>query len=434
MVKQRLKISLVFFTFAILLSWNITNATTSENQIGFFATEVIHSAPHSSISQIESQSTEGLTSASLQLDPPDTLFGEAGTLYVDLRWWPPLVEELSYDVVPHDWVISWDGGGAGWAVRFTPIQYPALIVAGRYMRTSYLGSDPTTPINVAVWGATGGAPSNLLTDIIQVQAPGADIWFDVDYTSYVVTISSMDADFFTGWYSTQADQHMPANPAPTDERSWGYNGQGWYRLPDIPNGSGTDLDLAIRALVSYGYWQIQRYNIYRSLNEVGPFDSVGAVNFFPYNFTFRDTTVEELTTYWYYITAVYAGGESDPSNLVSVTTPEVGILSGGSTMIPGKPCLGQNYPNPFSNKTCLTYSVSSPGYVDMKVYDLTGKLVKTLISDSRSPGNYLTYWDGTDEQGRLLGSGVYFYRLIITSDKQKQDQAISFTKKLLILR
>lgn len=73
--------------------------------------------------------------------------------------------------------------------------------------------------------------------------------------------------------------------------------------------------------------------------------------------------------------------------------------------------LHQNYPNPFNPTTNIGFQISETGFVELKIYDISGKLVKTLVSDYREPGEYSVSWDGTDDRGVRLSSGVYVYRL-----------------------
>ena len=68
--------------------------------------------------------------------------------------------------------------------------------------------------------------------------------------------------------------------------------------------------------------------------------------------------------------------------------------------------LAQNYPNPFNPVTTIKYTLDNPGRVSIKVYDITGRLVSTLINENKSPGEFLVSWDATS-----FASGVYFYKL-----------------------
>jgi len=72
--------------------------------------------------------------------------------------------------------------------------------------------------------------------------------------------------------------------------------------------------------------------------------------------------------------------------------------------------LDHNYPNPFNPSTTIQYSVGKTMNVSMKVYNLNGQLVRTLVSESHTPGTYQTRWNGRDAKGRMVPSGLYIYR------------------------
>jgi hypothetical protein len=73
--------------------------------------------------------------------------------------------------------------------------------------------------------------------------------------------------------------------------------------------------------------------------------------------------------------------------------------------------LEQNYPNPFNPITTILYALTKPGRVSLKVYNLLGQKIKTLVDAHRPGGNHTVTWDGRDDRGRQVGSGVYFYQL-----------------------
>jgi len=79
--------------------------------------------------------------------------------------------------------------------------------------------------------------------------------------------------------------------------------------------------------------------------------------------------------------------------------------------IPQKFSLNQNYPNPFNPKTTIRFSLPNDSNVELFVYDVNGKIVKEFINTSMQPGNYKVVWDGTNQSGVLVGSGIYFYRI-----------------------
>ncbi|RKZ12522.1 hypothetical protein DRQ53_09195 [bacterium] len=67
-------------------------------------------------------------------------------------------------------------------------------------------------------------------------------------------------------------------------------------------------------------------------------------------------------------------------------------------------------PNPFNPRVQLSFSLASPTLVHLKVYDMRGRLIKTVVSDNRATGQHTEIWDGDDENGRKVASGVYFAR------------------------
>lgn len=73
--------------------------------------------------------------------------------------------------------------------------------------------------------------------------------------------------------------------------------------------------------------------------------------------------------------------------------------------------LAQNYPNPFNPSTTIAFQIADPAFVELKVYDISGRLVKTLVNENRSAGNYTEQWDGKNSIGQKVGSGIYFYQI-----------------------
>ncbi|MCI0451682.1 MAG: FG-GAP-like repeat-containing protein [Candidatus Latescibacteria bacterium] len=77
--------------------------------------------------------------------------------------------------------------------------------------------------------------------------------------------------------------------------------------------------------------------------------------------------------------------------------------------------LGQNYPNPFNPHTHIPILLGTRAEVELVVYDVVGRPIKTLLSDHLEAGRYQIPWDGTDELGQPVASGIYFYRLVAAS-------------------
>jgi len=73
--------------------------------------------------------------------------------------------------------------------------------------------------------------------------------------------------------------------------------------------------------------------------------------------------------------------------------------------------LSQNYPNPFNPSTTIHFDLSKASRVQLNIYDLTGRLVKTLLDEVRPAGSHQVIWNGTDRDGNVVATGVYFYSL-----------------------
>ena len=83
--------------------------------------------------------------------------------------------------------------------------------------------------------------------------------------------------------------------------------------------------------------------------------------------------------------------------------------------------LSQNYPNPFSGRTSIPYEVAAPDRVQIHVYDLLGRRVRTLVDEDHPSGAFTTNWDGRDEHGNAVAAGAYFYQIHVgdyTASKQ----------------
>ncbi len=73
--------------------------------------------------------------------------------------------------------------------------------------------------------------------------------------------------------------------------------------------------------------------------------------------------------------------------------------------------LFQNYPNPFNGSTVIDFNLPDPAEIKLTVFDVTGKEVKTILNSRLSAGSHSARWDGTDDSGQTVASGLYFIRL-----------------------
>ena len=93
---------------------------------------------------------------------------------------------------------------------------------------------------------------------------------------------------------------------------------------------------------------------------------------------------------------------------------------------PTSSTLDDNYPNPFNPSTAISYTLPEPASVTLTIYDALGRHVSTLVQSTQPAGAHSITWDGTDDQGQAVGSGVYFYRLSVSGE--------TTARKMLLLK
>ena len=81
------------------------------------------------------------------------------------------------------------------------------------------------------------------------------------------------------------------------------------------------------------------------------------------------------------------------------------------SMLPNGFALSQNYPNPFNPETQIDYALPMGIKVNLEIYDLLGQRVRTLVDGYQEAGNKTVIWDGSDETGQKVSSGIYFYKM-----------------------
>jgi len=141
--------------------------------------------------------------------------------------------------------------------------------------------------------------------------------------------------------------------------------------------------------------------------------------------SYFDLNIIAGKTYYYKLTAVdNAGNESTPSEEVSATAGMVTILNDNGTNEINDFELKQNYPNPFNPTTTIEYNLPTSSGVKISIYNVLGKEIRTLVDDNKSAGNHRVIWDGTDNSGRSVSSGIYFYQMISKNFSQVKRLAL----------
>ena len=107
------------------------------------------------------------------------------------------------------------------------------------------------------------------------------------------------------------------------------------------------------------------------------------------------------------------------------------VISSGSTdyelkPIPDRFALQDNYPNPFNPSTTIRYDIATSAFVDIVIYDITGREIARPISKHQNPGYHQTIWNGANQKGEMQSAGIYFYQI--------QTKEFVQTKKMLLLK
>lgn len=108
------------------------------------------------------------------------------------------------------------------------------------------------------------------------------------------------------------------------------------------------------------------------------------------------------------------GNSSDLINLDYVRIDGNPIVLSVNDPVAGAPkqfALHQNYPNPFNPSTAITYDIKDPGKVSIKIYNTLGQEVRTLVNAKQNAGTYSIMWDGRNNAGQAVSSGIYIYRM-----------------------
>lgn len=159
---------------------------------------------------------------------------------------------------------------------------------------------------------------------------------------------------------------------------------------------------------------LEGFNVYRAKGASGEFTRLNnELISIEKEYTYLDNRIRPGVSYAYHIGAVDSDGEFfSPTLSVNVPSWET--------------TLDQNYPNPFNPSTIIPFSLAAPSPVSLTIYNVKGQRVKTLLNETKDFGRYKINWDGKNDHGLRVSSGVYYYRL--------EAGKHVFTKKLVLLK
>ena len=123
------------------------------------------------------------------------------------------------------------------------------------------------------------------------------------------------------------------------------------------------------------------------------------------SFSFADEELPQAEVLYYYLKQVDLDGTSARSSMIEVQLSAAQLL-------PTANSLWQNFPNPFNPETTIAFDLSEEMEVTLTIYDLTGQVIRTLVqAQAMSAGQYRHLWDGRDNSGTRVSSGIYLYQL-----------------------
>jgi len=167
--------------------------------------------------------------------------------------------------------------------------------------------------------------------------------------------------------------------------------------------------------------QIMYYSVEKSLDSL--FTNDVEVHYALSN-NFIDTDVEENTQYFYRV-SYYAGQWSEYSDFIAVVFNAVmDVAETGN--IPTVYSIHQNYPNPFNPMTTINYELPKAGFVNISVFDLIGRNIRSLVNTVQDAGYKSTQWNATNDLGQPVTAGMYIYTIQAGDFRQ--------TKKMLLLK
>ena len=175
------------------------------------------------------------------------------------------------------------------------------------------------------------------------------------------------------------------------------------------------------------------FNIWRSETEADIYDEEGQVINYrcitadlipgagtsttPQEYSYLDRTAENDKMYYYKIEQVDVNGQAAFIGPIALDRTET---------VPIDYVLSQNFPNPFNPSTTIKYYLTEDAQVSLTVFNLLGKRIRVLAEGQHQAGLYSVSWDGRDDNGHVMGSGIYFYELDTGENV--------YTRKMTIIR
>lgn len=365
-----------------------------------------------------------------------------------------IIDSLRYPIAhfinyPPYYITWWDGPGGGWAARMSlPYEKKYQGCKWQILEVSfYLQSDNAGNFQAAILEDSNGTPGGDLMNQKTVSFPelpyGGFITVDVSSENIIV-----EGDFFIGLFQTVASNPAVVISEAINGRSFGFNGVNWsaealslffkatLRLvnsaPTTPVLISPAGNQSLPADQAKFVWTTAKDpdagNIVTYQLQFALQSDFGQLlhreqNLSDTTFLFSDLPqsvrdqMNNRIIYWQVRAQDNFGGVS-PFSAPQSFRLEAGNITnshGQPENLPVKFALHQNYPNPFNPYTVIKFDVPVTDHISIKIFNAMGQMVKTLVDQPVTPGYHQLSWDGTDQQGRPLSSGVYLVQMKASS-------------------
>jgi len=144
--------------------------------------------------------------------------------------------------------------------------------------------------------------------------------------------------------------------------------------------------------------------------------------------SYSDLSEKSATSYYYRVKAFNSEMESEYTEPYLVDS--IVLVNVGNEEIVNEFKLNQNYPNPFNPTTAISFVIKNKSEVKLSIYDALGNLLNVLVNDNKSEGYHTVNWNGTNFNGEKVVSGIYIYRLTVTSGTESFVES----KKMTLLK
>lgn len=200
-----------------------------------------------------------------------------------------------------------------------------------------------------------------------------------------------------------------------------FDGTNWYNYNIYNSNIASNNVMDIGFDASGNTWVATEGEVYASPDGGGWIEGGGVSRFDGTSWVTYNTKNSGLADVMVYSVAIDSKGNKwfgTGSAGVSFLDVPTAVVEEPTEPLPKEFALSQNYPNPFNPSTTIPFTVKgsqftvhSPVSTTLKIYNIRGQLVKTLVDEEKAPGNYKIIWDGKDNSGKEVASGIYFYQL-----------------------